>query len=163
MDLKKHIRHCLLWLYDKDNSISSVAASKELKEVYGDKGFGQQACAKWLKRFREGDKGVDDLEDEPRSGRPSNLNDEELRLLIEMNPKATVRELAEVLQRSAKSVWNHLRDMGFVGFFVFFYSFFKGQQAWGVGSAPSFGSQQSDSFCGSVSKPGEARSRKFEF
>ena len=32
MDLKKHIRHCLLWLYDKDNSISSVAASEELRQ-----------------------------------------------------------------------------------------------------------------------------------
>jgi transposase len=68
---------------------------------------------------------VEDLEDEPRSGRPSNLNDEELRLLVEMDPKATVRELAEVLQRSVGSVWNHLRDMGFVSFFVFLFILHK--------------------------------------
>ena len=113
MNFKKHIRHCLLWLFDKDNSISSVEASKDLKEVYGDKGLSQPKCAKWLKRFRDGDKGADDffdLSDKPRSGRPGNLNDEELRLLVEMDPKATVRELADVLQCSVGSVWNHLRD-----------------------------------------------------
>jgi histone-lysine N-methyltransferase SETMAR len=128
MNFKKHLRHCLLWLFDKDNSISSRAASKELKEVYGADGFHDKTCANWLKRFREGDKGIDDLEDEPRSGRPSNLNDEELRLLIEMDPKATVRELAEVLQKSVGSVWNHLRDMGLVCFLFFssnIFSFLK--------------------------------------
>lgn len=117
MDWKKHIRHCLLWLFDKDNSISCRDASKELKEVYPNEGFGQRACAMWLKRFRDGDKGVDDVDDEPRSGRPSTLNDEELRLLIEMDPKATVRELAEVLQKSVSTVWQHLQDMGMVSFF----------------------------------------------
>lgn len=113
------MRHCLLWLYDKNNSITQREASTELKEVYGAAALSHQKCGKWLTRFRNGDKNVEDLEDEPRSGRPSNLNDEELRLLVEMDPKATVRELAEVLQRSVGSVWNHLRDMGFVSFFLF--------------------------------------------
>lgn len=114
------MRHCLLWLYDKNNSITQREASTELKEVYGAAALSHQKCGKWLTRFRNGDKNVEDLEDEPRSGRPSNLNDEELRLLVEMDPKATVRELAEVLQRSVGSVWNHLRDMGFVSFCCFF-------------------------------------------
>jgi len=115
------MRHCLLWLYDKNNSITQREASTELKEVYGAAALSHQKCGKWLTRFRNGDKNVEDLEDEPRSGRPSNLNDEELRLLVEMDPKATVRELAEVLQRSVGSVWNHLRDMGFVSFFCFLF------------------------------------------
>lgn len=115
--IKTHLRHVLLWLHNKNNAISRRDAAEEINEVYGQGTIGTTACGKWLKRFRDGEKGVDDLEDEPRSGRPSNLNDEELRLLVEMDPKATTRELAEVLQRSQKSVWNHLRDMGFVSFF----------------------------------------------
>uniref|UniRef100_A0A914DUH9 Mos1 transposase HTH domain-containing protein n=1 Tax=Acrobeloides nanus TaxID=290746 RepID=A0A914DUH9_9BILA len=102
-NLKKHLRHVLLWLYDKDNSISKRAASKELREVYGNEGFGDNVCGIWLKRFRDGNKNIDDLDDKPRSGRPSTLNDEELRLLVEMDPKATVRELAEVLQKSVST------------------------------------------------------------
>lgn len=50
MEWKKHIGHCLFWLYPKDNSISSIEASKELKEVYPEKGFGQQVCAKIQKK-----------------------------------------------------------------------------------------------------------------
>jgi transposase len=102
-NLKKHLRHVLLWLYDKDNSISKRAASKELREVYGNEGFGDNVCGIWLKRFRDGNKNIDDLDDKPRSGRSSTLNDEELRLLVEMDPKATVRELAEVLQKSVST------------------------------------------------------------
>jgi transposase len=106
-NLKKHLRHVLLWLYDKDNSISKRAASKELREVYGNEGFGDNVCGIWLKRFRDGNKNIDDLDDKPRSGRSSTLNDEELRLLVEMDPKATVRELAEVLQKSVETIANN--------------------------------------------------------
>lgn len=115
-NVKKHLRHVMLWLFDKDNSITAKDASEEIQGVYGQDSIAQRTCGKWLKKFRDGDKDVEDLEDEPRSGRPSNLNDEELCLLVEMDPKATVRELAEVLQKSVGSVWNHLRDMGFVSF-----------------------------------------------
>ena len=55
-------------------------------------------------------------EDEPRSGRPSNLNNDELRRLVEEDPKRTVRELAAILQKSVGSVWNHLQDIGMVSF-----------------------------------------------
>jgi len=110
------MRHCLLWLYDKDNSISERKAAAELKEVYGAEAFGHHACGTWLKKFRDGDKNVDDLEDEPRSGRPSNLNNDELRRLVEEDPKRTVRELAAILQKSVGSVWNHLQDIGMVSF-----------------------------------------------
>uniref|UniRef100_A0A914D6U4 Mos1 transposase HTH domain-containing protein n=1 Tax=Acrobeloides nanus TaxID=290746 RepID=A0A914D6U4_9BILA len=94
----------MLWLFDKDNSITAKDASEEIQGVYGQDSIAQRTCGKWLKKFRDGDKDVEDLEDEPRSGRPSNLNDEELCLLVEMDPKATVRELAEVLQKSVGSV-----------------------------------------------------------
>ena len=124
-NLKKHLRHVLLWLYDKDNSISKRAASKELREVYGNEGFGDNVCGIWLKRFRDGNKNIDDLDDKPRSGRLSTLNDEELRLLVEMDPKATVRELAEVLQKSVSMVWTHLQDMGFVSFLHLFCYFLQ--------------------------------------
>jgi predicted ArsR family transcriptional regulator len=39
-----------------------------------------------------------------------------LKLLVEWDPKAIVRELAEILQTSHMTVWRHLRDMGMVSF-----------------------------------------------
>lgn len=153
-----------MWLYDKDNSISKRAASKELREVYGNEGFGDNVCGIWLKRFRDGNKNIDDLDDKPRSGRPSTLNDEELRLLVEMDPKATVRELAEVLQKSVSMVWTHLQDMGFVSFLhLFCYSTVKDQQVGKMAPAPAIRLEQRDAICRCAREFGEVSSRKFEF
>jgi hypothetical protein len=66
---------------------------------------------------------LDDLEDNPRSGRPSNLDDDELKRLVEEDPKRTVRELAAILQNSVGSVWNHLQKIGMVSFLFFLLSF----------------------------------------
>jgi len=35
-NLQKHQRHCLLFLYEKDNKISGWEAAKQLKAVFGD-------------------------------------------------------------------------------------------------------------------------------
>ena len=80
--VKKHLRHVLLWLYDKNNAITKRAATEEIQEVYGQGSIGEATCGRWLKKFRDGDKDLDDLEDNPRSGRPSNLDDDELKRLV---------------------------------------------------------------------------------
>uniref|UniRef100_A0A914CJ61 Uncharacterized protein n=1 Tax=Acrobeloides nanus TaxID=290746 RepID=A0A914CJ61_9BILA len=48
-----------------------IVLAEEIQEVYGASAITHQDCGKWLKRFRDDEKDVDDLEDEPRSGRPS--------------------------------------------------------------------------------------------
>lgn len=112
--IKTHIRHVLLWLYDKDNSIGPRAAAEEIQEVYGQGSIGKTQCGIWLNRFRNGEKNVDDLEDEPRGGRPRTLDDDELQRLVEEDPKRTTRELAAILQTSHPTVWRHLQDIGMV-------------------------------------------------
>uniref|UniRef100_A0A915CT22 Transposase Tc1-like domain-containing protein n=1 Tax=Ditylenchus dipsaci TaxID=166011 RepID=A0A915CT22_9BILA len=48
------------------------------------------------------------------SGRPSNFNDEQLRELVEENPRLTTRELAEQMNvASNKTIANHLHLLGF--------------------------------------------------
>lgn len=123
--VKKHLRHVLLWLYDKNNAITKRAATEEIQEVYGQGSIGEATCGRWLKKFRDGDKDLDDLEDNPRSGRPSNLDDDELKRLVEEDPKRTVRELAAILQNSVGSVWNHLQKIGMVSFLFFLLSFLR--------------------------------------
>lgn len=108
----KHFRHCLLFLYDKDNAISSREAAAELKEVYGDKAPSQKTCSTWLNRFRSGGKSLESLDDEPRSGRPSGINDDELRNLVEEDPRLTIRKLSEILGCSTGAVHDHLHAIG---------------------------------------------------
>ena len=59
--LKKHLRHVLLWLFDKNNEITGTVAAQKM-QVYGEDAMKEWACRKWLKRFREGEKDLDDLE-----------------------------------------------------------------------------------------------------
>jgi transposase len=118
--VKNHLRHVLLWLYDKNNAISRRDAAEEINEVYGQGTIGDWACGKWLKRFRDGEKDVDDLEDRPRSGRPSNFDDDELRRLVEEDPKRTTRELAAILQKDNATIWRHLQAIGMVSSFFCF-------------------------------------------
>ena len=52
------------------------------------------------------------LEDEPRSGRPTVIQDEDLRTLVETDPSQTVREMAEELGVSSHAVFDGLKHIG---------------------------------------------------
>lgn len=111
-DKQCHFRHCLLFLYDKNNMISGNEAEDELARVYGEEAPRMSTCNKWLKRFRDGNKDLSDLGDEPRCGRPVELDDIALRTLVEQDPRTTVRELALLLNRSTETVHRHLYSIG---------------------------------------------------
>lgn len=112
--LLKHMRHCLLFLYDKNNSISAREAADELARVYGDDAPKKSVCGEWLGRFKRGEKSVDDLEDVDRSGRPSLFNENALRRRVEADPQVTLRELASNFQCSISTVHSHLIAIGMV-------------------------------------------------
>ena len=72
--------------FDKGNL--ATVATKNINEVYGDK-VSVRVCQQWFKKFRAGNFNI---EDEPRSGRPKNLDDDVLQTDIEANPKTTLKE-----------------------------------------------------------------------
>lgn len=114
--IKKHLRHVLLWLFDKNNDIKGIEALQEIQDVYGPDSIAKSTCHKWLKKFKEGEKDVDDLEDESRSGRPSNFDEDALRELVAEDPNVTIRELAMQLHSSVGCVHKHLHAIGLVSF-----------------------------------------------
>ena len=63
----------------------------------------------WFSRFRNGDYKFDD---KPRSGRPSELDVDELKALLERDPRSTTRCLAEQLKCSHTTIERHLSDLG---------------------------------------------------
>lgn len=66
-----HIRHALLWLFDENNSVKGTDAAQKVNGVYGPDTIDKRTCQRWLAKFRTGEKDIDDLENEPRSRRPS--------------------------------------------------------------------------------------------
>ena len=109
-----HQRHCLLFLYDKDNNITDRDAAHQLEEVYGEEALKRTACGKWLAKFRRGEKNADDLEDDTRSGRPSHFDENKLLRRVQEDPQVTIRELAECFQCSVSTLHTHLHAIGMV-------------------------------------------------
>ena len=63
----------------------------------------------WFDRFRNGNY---ELDDQPRSGRPPEVDKDLLKQLIEQDPRLTTRCLAEQLACSHVAVERHLNDSG---------------------------------------------------
>ena len=82
-----------------------------LNQVYGESAMQRVAIYKWVKRFEEG---RDDVEDDPREGRPSTSrvqeNVERVKELVLPDRRITVRMIADQLNLSKSSLHNILRE-----------------------------------------------------
>ena len=63
-----------------------------------------------MARFRSGNF---DLKDAPRSGRPTEVDDDKIKAMIENNRRSTTREIAEKLNISHTYVERHLKQLGY--------------------------------------------------
>jgi len=115
-DIIIHLRHAALFLFKRDNNISGPEMAHELAKVYGDEAPKRWACKEWIKKFKNGAWDIGQLDDEPRSGRPSDFDDVKLRVMVEEDPKISVREIASLLDESPSTVHRHLLRIGKVVF-----------------------------------------------
>ena len=54
------------------------------------------------------------IKDAPRSGRPTEIDDDKIKAMIENNRRSTTREIAEKLNISHTCVERHLKQLGYV-------------------------------------------------
>jgi len=104
-NFEEYIRHILFYYFKKGKK--ATEAREKLRRVYGRK----RQCQNWFARFRDGDFSVKDAH---RFGRPSKIDDDEMKALVQANKHSTVRELATVLKVSVRSVHGHLKSLGFI-------------------------------------------------
>ena len=102
-----HFRNILLYYFRKGKN--AVQARKKLYDVYGEKSLTERQCQNWFARFRSGDFG---LKDAPPSGRPTEVDDDKIKAMIEINRRSTTREIAEKLKISPTCVERHLKQLG---------------------------------------------------
>jgi histone-lysine N-methyltransferase SETMAR len=89
---------------------SAAKAAREICDVEGEDSMPERTAQRWYQRFKAGDMS---LEDKPRSGRPSIVDQEELRAAIEANPGSSTRDLSSELGSSRETIRRHLHALGF--------------------------------------------------
>ncbi len=75
---------------------NAAQAAIELKAVYGEASPNERKCERWFARFNQGDYS---LEDKPRSGRPSEVNEAKLEAIRKADPRQTEEEIGDNTQQ----------------------------------------------------------------
>ncbi|XP_032467124.1 nucleotide triphosphate diphosphatase NUDT15 isoform X1 [Phocoena sinus] len=109
---KQHFRHIMLDYFKKGKNATET--QKKICAVYGEDAVTERTCQKWFAKFRAGDFSLDDA---PRSGRPVEVDSDQIETLIESNRRYTTREIADILKISKSSVENHLHQLGYMNRF----------------------------------------------
>ena len=85
--------------------LKAASAAQEICDVEGEDTVSTHMAQRWFKRFSEGNTSV---EDQPRSGRPTTIDDEALRLKVELEPSTSTRILSTEFGTSQFTINNHL-------------------------------------------------------
>ena len=79
--------------------------------MFGKDAVSLRSCQRWFEKFRSGNFSV---KDSSRTSRPTEINTDKIKVLLDENPYLTARDIAEDLQISHTSVLNHIRKIGYV-------------------------------------------------
>jgi hypothetical protein len=96
-------------LYEYDQAHSAAEAARNIRKIYGANSLSDSNCRKWFSRFKEGDRGLQDL---PREGRPKILDHQALKSVVDENPYLTTRELESMFECCSSTIINGLREIG---------------------------------------------------
>ncbi|UYV61928.1 hypothetical protein LAZ67_1007092 [Cordylochernes scorpioides] len=92
----QHFRHLLCFAFHRGQK--AAEAARDISNLYVKGDIGKRAPQKWFAKFKNGDL---DLEDTPRSGRPSEFVEEHLKALLKVDGQTTRVLYWEMLERNA--------------------------------------------------------------
>ena len=82
-----------------------------LRDVYGEKALKDRQCRNWFDKFRSGDFLLKDVQ---RSGRPNEVDDDQIKAIIESDHHISVREIEEMLKMPKSTIDRHIQRLGLV-------------------------------------------------
>ena len=93
---------------------TQLKCKKKICAVYGEGAVTDQTCQKWVAKFCAGDFSLDDA---PGSGRPVEVDSDQIETLTENSQRYTTQDTANILKISKSSAENHLHQLGYVNRF----------------------------------------------
>ena len=81
---EQHLRNCMLYEFNKNHS--AAEATRRINSIY-EEALDERKVRRWFARFKIGNC---DLEDAPKSGRPSTIDNEVLGNLVEEDTRLTL-------------------------------------------------------------------------
>ena len=79
--------------------------------MYGEGALKDRQCRNWFDKFCFGDFS---LKDEQCSGRPNEVDDDQIKAIIESDRHVTVREIKEMLKIPKSTIDRHIQGLGLV-------------------------------------------------
>ena len=104
MEEKQHFQH-MLYHFKKGKNTTKM--QKKICAVYGEGAVIDQTCQRWFAKFYAGDFLLDSA---PWSGRPVEVDSDQIETFIENNQRYTTRGIADILKVSRSNVENHLHQ-----------------------------------------------------
>ena len=100
--------------YLKKGKNATEKQKKKICAAYGKGAVTDQMCQKWFVKFHAGDFSLDNV---PVSGRPVEVDSDQIKTLTENNQHYTMQERIGILKISKLSIENHLYYFGYVNHF----------------------------------------------
>ena len=113
MEEKSNI-FCHIMLYYFMKGKNTTETHKKICALFGGGAVTDWTCQKWFVKFDAGDSLLDDA---PRSGRPVEVDNDQIEALIENSQHYTTQEIANIFKISKSSVENHLHQLSYVNRF----------------------------------------------
>lgn len=104
---KKQLR--AIFLFQFKLGLKAAEAARNINKAFGQSTTNKRLVQRWFSRFRGGN---ESLEDEEHGSRPTELDEDELKKLIEIDPRKSTREVAEELKAHQSTVVRHLKIIG---------------------------------------------------
>ena len=106
-------KESIRWLlqYDFKSGLKATESACQINNAFGARTVSNHTAQNWFNQFRNGDERV---ADHPQSGRPSDVEDDHLLVLIKADSHKKTHELADDLGVSHTTIINHLHQLGFV-------------------------------------------------
>ena len=95
-------------LFEFNRVTKATVAAGNIYAMYGDNAIGESKRRKWFSCFKED---YFDISDTPRSGTPSEFDEDVLNTLIHNDPRQCTRELSDVMNCDHSSIVRHLHSL----------------------------------------------------